>query len=61
VIFRAYVTGADFATLVVRAPSEEEARIVAEDTAFKYGDYPGVELELLDPDGPAEALVEDWS
>lgn len=59
-IFRAWVTGNYWLTLVVRASSEERARVVATAAAREYNPEHEIdEVELLEPDGPEGVLVED--
>jgi hypothetical protein len=60
-IFQVVIPGAEYATIIVRAPSEAEARKLALEEYSDYGDFAEVKLVLLDPTGPAEVLIEDWS
>lgn len=53
---------ASYLTLVVRAASEDEARVIGAKAAGEYLDHvPHVELERVDPSGPAGVIVEDPS
>jgi hypothetical protein len=61
-LFVVYCPDAPYLTLVVRAPSEPEARTIAAAAAAQYLDHvPDVELELIDPDGAPGVIVEDPS
>jgi hypothetical protein len=62
VIFEAVEPKNDWFTMVVRAPSEEEAERLAR---FHFGEYlqgvGEVEMKHLDPEGPTCVLIEDPS
>ena len=60
-IFRAYVEPSSYITLVVRADTEEHAHALALTAARQYSPDNTVELERIDPDGPAGVIVEDAS
>jgi hypothetical protein len=62
VIFEAVEPKSDWFTMVVRAPSEQEAEELARETFAEYLQEVGsVELKHLDPDGPPGVLIEDPS
>lgn len=61
-IFDVHVAEMAWLTLVVRAETEDRARLIAHEAASVYrGGSLTLELEELDPAGPEGVLVEDAS
>lgn len=62
-LFHAWHDRAHWITLVVRATNEDEALNLAVAAFHQYTDTTAesVELEPIDPDGPAAVVVEDAS
>ena len=60
-IYRAHYENSPWGTVVIRAPDEDMARELAVKVGDSYGTQGAVEVEVLDADGPAEVLIEDWS
>lgn len=61
-IFEAIEPNADWFTMVVRAPTKEQAETLARATFAEYlAEVGTIDLKHLDPDGPPEVLIEDAS
>ena len=63
-LYEIAVSGARFATIVVRASDESRAAVLGATAAAEYTGPDGVgevTVHPLDPEGPEAVLIEDWN